>query len=103
MDCSIEGNNLELVKYFGKNSINFNIVNGINLDNLLHTAARTKKINIKIVNYLIENKVDINFLNIDCKTPLDIAIDLENDELIKLLKSKGAKKGIEFKSDFCLK
>jgi ankyrin repeat protein len=57
------------------------------LGNLLHFECKNKKISIEMIKYLLQNKVDVNFVNLDNSIPLQNACKNKNSsvEILKTL------------------
>ena len=45
-----------------------------------------------VAEILIENDSKLNFIDVDRKTPLDIAVELQRKKFVDLLKKNGAKR-----------
>jgi ankyrin repeat protein len=69
--------------------ININKFITVNNDNLLHIAVRMN--DIKFIKYFVKNGIDIDRENDDFQTPLDIASENHNDDIIKYLTDQLAK------------
>jgi ankyrin repeat protein len=83
---------LSILKLVKGSKINFNLktVDGITP---LHLAVLLE--DEESINFILEKKSKVNVLDSENKTPLDIAIEKGNSELIKILERHGAKKACE--------
>ena len=91
----VENNDVATVKrilqYDAVGRKNFN-VNGSLCDSLLHKAARNK--NYEICKLLVKFGADVNFLNLDNQSPLNVAEANDGSPICKLLLRKRREKEI---------
>ena len=95
---SIENNDIEAVdrilQYDAVGRKNFNVNGSLN-DSLLHRAARNR--NYEMCKMLVKFGADVNLLNLDSQSPLNVAEANGESSLCKLLVKKRKEKKIMYK------
>lgn len=79
-------NNTKIVEGALKNNANANVM--YKGERPLHIAVRTKKSNVDIINILLNHKADINLVNKDFLTSIELAAKNGDYEILKILLNK---------------
>ena len=85
---AVWGGRTKIVSLLIKHGADINSVTGKTTS--LHTSVM--KGHYEIAEILIENDSKLNFIDVDGKTPLDLAVELQREKFVDLLKRNGAKR-----------